>query len=167
MTENQQKIVIGSLLHDIGKILYRSDDGRNHSESGYDFLKNEVKLKDQDILDQVRYHHSQNLRNSNLKNDSLAYITYIADNISSGLDRRDKEDGTGGFIRNTPLESIFNILNNNKGSSHYLPSMLGQDDTINFPTQKEVEYDETFYRSVYQKIAECLYCFSYSDEYMN
>ena len=44
MTENQQKIVIGSLLHDIGKILYRSDDGRNHSESGYDFLKNEVKL---------------------------------------------------------------------------------------------------------------------------
>ena len=80
MTENQQKIVIGSLLHDIGKILYRSDDGRNHSESGYDFLKNEVKLKDQDILDQVRYHHSQNLRNSNLKASSYIRLRQAADN---------------------------------------------------------------------------------------
>lgn len=167
MTENEQKIVIGSLLHDIGKVLYRSDDGRNHSESGYDFLKNDIKLKDQDILDQVRYHHSQNLRNANLKKDSLAYITYIADNISSGLDRREKEDGGVGFVKNTPLESIFNILNKNKGKSHYAPAMLGEDDHINFPTEQTILYDETFYRRVYQKIKECLNGFFYSDEYMN
>lgn len=167
MTENEQKIVVGSLLHDIGKILYRSDDGRNHSESGYDFLKNEIQLKDKEILDQVRYHHSQNLRNANLKKDSLAYITYIADNISSGLDRREKEDGNVGFVKNTPLESIFNILNRNKGKSHYAPTMLGVNDNINFPTEQTNLYDESFYRMVYQKIKECLNSFSYSDEYMN
>ena len=33
--------IAAALLHDIGKVLYRSDDGRNHSQSGYDFLKNE------------------------------------------------------------------------------------------------------------------------------
>lgn len=39
MNDNQRKVIIGGLLHDIGKVLYRSDDGRNHSQSGYDFLK--------------------------------------------------------------------------------------------------------------------------------
>lgn len=38
MNDNQRKVIIGGLLHDIGKVLYRSDDGRNHSQSGYDFL---------------------------------------------------------------------------------------------------------------------------------
>lgn len=49
MNDNQRKVIIGGLLHDIGKVLYRSDDGRNHSQSGYDFLKNDVDIKDQDI----------------------------------------------------------------------------------------------------------------------
>lgn len=39
MTEEQRKIIAGGLLHDIGKVLYRGDDGRNHSVSGYEFLK--------------------------------------------------------------------------------------------------------------------------------
>lgn len=104
MNDNQRKVIIGGLLHDIGKVLYRSDDGRNHSQSGYDFLKNDVDIKDQDILDQIRYHHSQNIKQADLNKDSLAYITYIADNIASGLDRRDKEDGEGGFVRDIALE---------------------------------------------------------------
>ena len=45
MNDNQRKVIIGGLLHDIGKVLYRSDDGRNHSQSGYDFLKNDVDIK--------------------------------------------------------------------------------------------------------------------------
>ena len=49
MNDNQRKVIIGGLLHDIGKVLYRSDDSRNHSQSGYDFLKNDVDIKDQDI----------------------------------------------------------------------------------------------------------------------
>lgn len=39
MTKDQIRIAAGALLHDLGKVLYRSSDGRNHSESGYDFLK--------------------------------------------------------------------------------------------------------------------------------
>ena len=167
MNDNQRKVIIGGLLHDIGKVLYRSDDGRNHSQSGYDFLKNDVDIKDQDILDQIRYHHSQNIKQADLNKDSLAYITYIADNIASGLDRRDKEDGEGGFVRDIALESIFNILNHNKGNEHYRPAMLGKDKEINFPTTDKIQYDESFYCSIYQKIQECLKEFSYDDKYIN
>ena len=47
LTENQIKLTIGSLLHDIGKVTYRSGDGRAHSQSGYEFLKNEADVNDQ------------------------------------------------------------------------------------------------------------------------
>ena len=32
MTENQVRLTIGALLHDVGKVIYRTGDGRNHSE---------------------------------------------------------------------------------------------------------------------------------------
>ena len=45
MTDEKIKLIIGSLLHDIGKVVYREgDDRRNHSISGYDFLKEMVVL---------------------------------------------------------------------------------------------------------------------------
>lgn len=38
MTDEQIKIVIGALLHDVGKVIYRQgNDRRNHSQSGYDY----------------------------------------------------------------------------------------------------------------------------------
>ena len=41
MTDHETKIIIGSLLHDIGKVVYRKVmDGRKHSQSGYEYLKN-------------------------------------------------------------------------------------------------------------------------------
>lgn len=44
ITDRQIKLVIGSLLHDIGKVVYRSGDGRNHSQSGYEYLKQKQKF---------------------------------------------------------------------------------------------------------------------------
>ena len=43
MDDLQCKVAIGAMLHDIGKVLYRSSDGRNHSRSGHDFLRDEMK----------------------------------------------------------------------------------------------------------------------------
>ena len=45
--------------------------------------------------------------------------------------------------------------------------MLGKDKEINFPTTDKIQYDESFYRSIYQKIQECLKEFSYDDKYIN
>ena len=44
MTEENVKLAIGALLHDIGKLLYRYNDGRNHSRSGYEYLKDVVNI---------------------------------------------------------------------------------------------------------------------------
>ena len=54
ITDDQIKLMIGSLLHDIGKVVYRSGDGRNHSQSGYEYLKNEAHISDDEILNCVR-----------------------------------------------------------------------------------------------------------------
>ena len=51
MKEQEVKLVIGGLLHDIGKVIFREGtDGRNHSKSGYDYLKEEVKIKEKEIF---------------------------------------------------------------------------------------------------------------------
>lgn len=83
--DRQIKLIIGSLLHDIGKVVYRSGDGRNHSQSGYEFLKNETDVQDQDILNCVRYHHAKYLKNANIPKNDCAYVTYFADNVHISL----------------------------------------------------------------------------------
>ena len=89
LKDRQIKLVVGSLLHDIGKVVYRSGDGRNHSASGYDFLKNQAKIEDTEILNCVRYHHGKYLSSADIVPDDLAYITYYADNVAAFTDRRD------------------------------------------------------------------------------
>lgn len=45
MIDQKIKLITGSLLHDIGKVVYREgSDRRNHSVLGYDFLKEEGKI---------------------------------------------------------------------------------------------------------------------------
>ncbi|MCM1415502.1 MAG: HD domain-containing protein, partial [bacterium] len=89
MTDREVKLVLSSLLHDVGKIIYRQgEDRRKHSQSGYDFLKDEVGLEDAEVLDGVRYHHADAMRTAKIADDALAYIVYIADNVASAADRR-------------------------------------------------------------------------------
>ena len=167
MHEKLQKLVIGGLLHDIGKVLFRASDGRNHSISGYDFLKNEIHMEDQDILNQVRYHHSKLLRSASIADDDLAYITYMADNISAASDRRKKDDGSAGFEKMIPLSSIFNLLNRNHEEADYTPATLDSQFGINYPSYGSVEYTENFYQSVRDNLKEVLSHMEYSEEYLN
>lgn len=167
MIEGQLKLIIGGLLHDIGKVLYRADDHRNHSESGFDFLKNEIGIDDQDILNQVRYHHAFLLKNASLDENSLAYITYMADNIASAADRREVEDGESGFEKNMALDSIFNILNGNNQHFRYFPKTLDRQEGINFPTQTNVSFDESFYFKIRCNMKDILANLEYRDSYIN
>ena len=98
MTDREAKLILGGLLHDIGKVIYRQgDDRRKHSQSGYEFLKREVQLEERDILDCVQYHHADAVKDAKIDQDSLAYIVYIADNIASAADRRKNDSEDTGF----------------------------------------------------------------------
>ena len=134
MTENEITVVLGGLLHDIGKVLYRQGgEKKKHSQVGYEFLCDEVGLKNQDILDCVKYHHSDTLRETKISKKSPAYIVYMADNIASAADRREKELGERGFEIHMPLQPVFNILNRNREEKYYSPGLLNIESSINFP----------------------------------
>lgn len=164
MEDKKVKLNIGALLHDIGKVLYRYNDGRNHSQSGYEYLKNQIRISDKEILEQVKYHHASYLKNANIDKKSLAYITYIADNIASGSDRRKNEDEFG-FNQEQPLESIFNLLNNNEQKYVYAPQQLNE--KINYPSEKITNYDKSFYGKIVSHLEQNLCSIEYTEDYLN
>ena len=148
------KVAIGGLLHDVGKLLYRSGDGRSHAESGYEFLKERAGLQDSEILAQIRYHHIAGLKNAPVPPSSLAYITYIADNIAAAADRRKSDEHGQGFVRELPLESIFNRLNGNDQNFHYKAGDLKT--AIRFPQQGSVNYEPDFYTKCVAQISDAV-----------
>ena len=164
MREIQYQVAVGGLLHDIGKVVFRSGDGRSHPESGFEFLR-EAGVTDTEILQQVRFHHAKDLQSASLPGDSLAYITYIADNIASAADRRESETAGSGFSRELPLDSIFNRLNGNEGVRKYVPRLLSEE--INFPTEKAVAYDKQFYVRCLDSVRDNLRSLCLNEQYIN
>lgn len=153
MTDHELELVVGALLHDIGKVVYRKgDDKRKHSRSGCDFLE-EQGISDKTVLDCVRYHHGDALKTASIDEDSPAYIVYIADNIASAADRRDNDSGDYGFEMSTPLRPVFNVLNGNKGDYYYSPEILNTENEINYPTKEKKVFSETLYSEIVSNIA--------------
>lgn len=167
MNERQLKLIVGSLLHDIGKVVYRSGDGRNHSQSGYEYLKNEAGIEDGEILDCVRYHHGMRLKDAEIPDNALAYITYYADNVASAVDRREGMEQEAGFDKKVPLFSVFNILNGNNGKSHYQQQVLDTRKGLFYPTEEALELTESFYREIAAQITDNLRGITYTKEYLN
>ena len=151
MRKEIQQLVKGSLMHDIGKPAYRATGKKtNHSTQGYDFAKNELEIKDKEILNQILYHHNNQLKTADLPEDSLAYITYIADNISSATDRRDKDDGGNGFTPKAQIESVFNLIS---GKEVKFPTGVLETTALQ-PEENPKEYDRSFYTKLMKDLKE-------------
>jgi CRISPR-associated protein Csm1 len=126
MLPDKTSLVFGALLHDIGKIVYRGNSAKGtHSELGAAFISEEVAVLNSGfdgetgsrIVEQIRYHHANEMSGSTaLAADSLAWITYFADNISAGMDRKSEGDEAqkAFFDKTVKLRKIFNILNERK-----------------------------------------------------
>ncbi len=168
MKDEEVKLVIGALLHDIGKVVYRQgQDKRKHSQSGYDYLKEQIGLTDKEILNCVRYHHADGIKGASISEDDFAYIVYIADNIASAVDRRDKEEAESGFQIHTTMQPVFNLLNGNHGNMYYRPMMLNPDGEINYPVPMQGEFDEIQYNIILQNISDNLKGIEWNTEYVN
>ena len=133
MQKAQLKATVGALLHDIGKIL--NDKSNHHSISGATFVEKNSKVADDDILDQIRYHHKKQLSETTKVSD-YAYVTNFADTLSAKMDGRKKDDGTLIKTQLKPLESIFNILNGNNEKLVYNAVQIKKDGEINYPVEK-------------------------------
>lgn len=144
--------VYGALVHDLGKILYRAGESGSHSESGYKKLK--TVWNQPDILDCIRYHHADTLKSASLSKQSPAYVVYIADNIASATDRREKEnveEGGQPFKKHLPLSSIFNLMHENPKDFEIPLEPLSNNYARPIPSG---EYALT--QQDYQNVANCL-----------
>lgn len=168
MNDIKSKLCIGAMLHDIGKAIYRYNDGRNHSISGSDFLKEKCNVNDKEILDQIKYHHGKNLSNASLKENSLSYITYWADNVAAGADRKDKNYGEfKGFKKDIPLESIFNVLNGNNQNFTYEFTEVYDNGKPVYPDEKEKVYSEEKYGKMIGNLESGLKAMEYTENYIS
>lgn len=115
--KEKEILIKGALLHDIGKVCYRAMNKRiNHSKLGGDFLEQYLKAGEgtERLLNCVRYHHKDYLQKAKLDKNDLAYIVYEADNIASGMDRRENEGEEKGFDPKLNLDSIFSVFYSDK-----------------------------------------------------
>ena len=176
MEDRLVNLIIGSLLHDIGKVVYRTGEMKKHSKLGWDFLSTIASFKgNNDIKECVLYHHGRELSKANLDDDSLAFITYVADNISAASDRRDDviegedyEQSKAIFDKSAPLASVFNVLNRNnskKYDDHYYKFKMTN--TIGYPIEQKVGYTTSNYLEVKIKIKEQLQGACVSQSYIN
>lgn len=114
--KEKEILIKGALLHDIGKVCYRTGKRINHSKLGGDFLEQYLKPNEgtERLLNCVRYHHKDYLQKAKLDKNDLAYIVYEADNIASGMDRRENEGEEKGFDPKLNLDSIFSVFYSDK-----------------------------------------------------
>lgn len=152
--QKNSTLIKGALLHDIGKIVMRADRSLgNHSDAGVNFLKQYIDSSDDNkkILECIKYHHSYNLKNAKLSDDSIAYIVYEADNISAGIDRRDNDGNEKGFDLYAPLESVFNIFSGDdleKAKIKYSLRGLNGEDKFNYPTSENIKASADKYQNL-------------------
>ena len=156
---------MGCLLHDVGKLCYRAGEGGKHSASGYAFLKAAWEGHDYgEALDCVRWHHAAELREARPKADSLAYIAYVADNISAAADRRVMEE-EGSFERYLPLSPVFTHLNGEHGGFALTAQPL--DGKLRMPVNRDMRLTEGDYAEICRKLRTELNALPPGEEWVN
>ncbi len=163
MKDSQIKLVLGSLLHEIGKI---TDKSGRAGEKGCAFLEEAKGDIDPSILDCVRYQTEEALREAALPENALAYITYFAGHVAAAMDRASAMDEQD-FDASVPLNSVFNLLNGNHGKAHYAHRILDPTGGINFPTTENDSGVDEFYREVRKRLREKLKGLTLSGEYVH
>lgn len=162
MDEKLNIIQLGALLHDIGKIVRRAGESNlKHQEAGAKYLEDNKLLLDdyKEIYDIIKYHHAKELQTANLSENSLAYIVYEADNISSGIDRVKYDEDVSFGNEMLPLNSIFNRVKIDKISKEKnfsLADITSKEEIFNMPKDKKEneKLEKTDYLRILNKLKE-------------
>lgn len=156
MKKEKIDLFYGALLHDIGKVIQRATGERKkHALVGADWF-DEI-ADNQDISDQIRYHMA-NYQSDKLSNDHLAYITYIADNIASGVDRRqsneesDEETSAKIWDTYTNQADIFNVFGAQTDKRYFKPTVLNLKSEPNFASATYEPFSKGDYAAIATRI---------------
>ncbi|MGI6781386.1 MAG: type III-A CRISPR-associated protein Cas10/Csm1 [Acholeplasmataceae bacterium] len=158
MDDKKHKLIVGALLHDIGKISFRAYELqgiKSHSIAGYEWLNqvNSNIFKLENIGTMIKYHHRNKMPDfgRGMREDDLAFIVSLADHISAGADRREKDDfdyddyDITDSQAKTPLESVFSILKpQGKDYLGYSGKNLAYDSSIRYPEKDSKVLDSDY-----------------------
>lgn len=156
MKKEKIDLFYGALLHDIGKVIQRATGERKkHALVGADWFDEIV--DNQVISDQIRYHMA-NYQSDKLSNDHLAYITYIADNIASGVDRRqsneesDEDASAKIWDTYTNQADIFNVFGAQTDKRYFKPTVLNLKSEPNFASATYEPFSKGDYAAIATRI---------------
>ena len=174
MQERVVQLIFGAALHDFGKVVQRAEGQRvKHSLLGAEALK--PFFDDPAILNQLKYHHANELKAAKLSENDLTYITYVADNVASGIDRRTIDGIEKSTYRQwdtyQPLQDIFNQFTLKPDHSitkrYYLPHLLDDRKEINHAQDQPINFTKGDYAESYQRIKEGLKHIRVESDYVN
>ncbi|MEM1513406.1 MAG: type III-A CRISPR-associated protein Cas10/Csm1 [Candidatus Thermoplasmatota archaeon] len=152
MDEEYNTLILGALLHDIGKVILRgigTTEG-DHSEIGAQFLESFKK----ELSVFAKFHHKKYMEkippDITQKMKNLLWIVYEADNLSS-MERGEKE---GEFNPKNPLISIFSRirLENKEVKEKAYPLTVLRFNEIVFPSFDKNNAEDRIPHKSYEKI---------------
>ena len=115
-----ETLVKGALLHDIGKVVYRSGKvSEDAATAGATFLRSYS--QQDEIVQCAQYHHKKQLESVNVSDDSFVYLVHEAIQLTSGDDYHEFEEGNPTdrqyFDSTLPLTSVFYTFAGKKSES--------------------------------------------------
>lgn len=115
-----ETLVKGALLHDIGKVVYRSGKvSEDAATAGATFLRSYT--QQDEIVQCAQYHHKKQLESVNVSDDSFVYLVHEAIQLTSGDDYHEFEEGNPTdrqyFDSTLPLTSVFYTFAGKKSES--------------------------------------------------
>lgn len=149
MKNEREELVIGALIHDIGKLVRRAGLQKEpHTIAGARFVR-DVKVNDEHIFGPYQKfifkHHERDL-----DDDKLTWFVCYADNVASS-ERQTREDE--GFEELRTLENVLARIYKDKDAtsfSFFEPLPVGE---LKQPTDKKVAKEEDF-RKLYEMLVE-------------
>lgn len=170
MNAKQIEVILGGLFHDIGNILYTHNVGISNCEEGYRFIK-DVGIENESILEQLKFQQYNILKEANISEDSLAYITCWANSIVSRRSPEEHskitEEKKNISNKAVPLQSVFNIINGNNERKVYELEQVKENGEINFPVDSTINYSEEKYESIINNLKSGIKKFELTGEYIN
>lgn len=134
----QEQLLLGALLHDVGKFVLRSrssGEGKDHAELGEEWLLQYRDKLPPGVAHFGRLHHSRYF--PEIRQNNLTLLLYHADNLAAAGDRVDTE-GIYDY-RGTPLASVFSrvsLAGHSTTPQKFLPvQSLGQDMLVPCPLE--------------------------------